>query len=245
MQSHFLGIEIEINHNCNRTCAYCPNSQTKRKHQGDMSEELFVTLLGQLKDMGYRGRVSYHFYNEPLLSPNLERFVSLTREYLPECWIEIYTNGTLLDEARLMTLLTLGVDHFMVTKHHGSTSYPFDDLYKRLDPTIKAKIKYESYKDLTLTNRGGLVRAGSPKIKPPLDLPCYIPTSTVVITVNGNVLPCFEDYNEVNVMGNITENSLREIWESDRYQKFRTDLKQRKRSEYSVCKDCNSAQILA
>ena len=65
-----MGIEIEINHDCNRACAYCPNSSLKRKNQGQMSERLFLRLLGQLKEIGYRGRISYHFYNEPLLSPN-------------------------------------------------------------------------------------------------------------------------------------------------------------------------------
>lgn len=100
----FMGVEIEINHDCNRTCAYCPNATTSRKNQGQMSEELFLVLMNQLRDIGYRGRISYHFYNEPLLSPNLDRFVALTREYLPACWIELYTNGILLDEPRLRTL---------------------------------------------------------------------------------------------------------------------------------------------
>lgn len=240
----FMGVEIEINHDCNRACAYCPNSSMARKHQGNMSEELFRLLMKQLQDIDYRGRISYHFYNEPLLSPNLDRFVTLTKEYLPECWIEIYTNGTLLTEERLMTLLTLGVDKFTVTKHHGSPDYPFEQLYKRLDFPIQQKIKFQRYKELILTSRGGLVKVGTVKKKPPLDMPCLIPSSVLVVTVNGNVVPCFEDYNELNKMGNITEQSLIEIWNSPKYRSFRDDLKKKRRDAHPVCKTCNCALII-
>jgi radical SAM protein with 4Fe4S-binding SPASM domain len=216
----------------------------ERKSQGQMSEALFMNILEQLRAVDYRGRISYHFYNEPLLSPNLDRFVELTRAILPASWIEIYTNGTLLTEARLMKLLALGVDKFTITKHHGIKNFGFDEVFGKLSPAIQSKIKYQGYKELLLTSRGGLVRAGRPQVKPPLDLPCLIPSSLLVITVTGNVVPCFEDYTELNVMGNITEKPLLEIWNSERYQKFRADLKLKKRSAYPVCKDCNCTLII-
>ena len=94
---------------------------------------------------------------------------------------EIYTNGTLLTEARLMTLLTLGVDKFIVTRHHGIRNYPFEDLHKTLDPSIQSKIKFQGYKELRLSSRGGLVKVGPAKQKPPLDLHCLIPSSLIVM----------------------------------------------------------------
>ncbi|HUP58415.1 MAG TPA: SPASM domain-containing protein [Bdellovibrionota bacterium] len=239
-----MAIEIEINHDCNRTCAYCPNATLQRKNQGQMSEELFLRLLTELREIGYGGRISYHFYNEPLLSPQLDRFVGLTRRYLPECRIEIYTNGTLLTEDRLMTLLTLGVDKFLVTKHHGLATFPFEELYEKLQPAIRSKIQLQGYKEMHLTSRGGLVNVRPPERKPPLDLPCLVPSTLLVVTVNGNVLPCFEDFNELNVMGNLNERSLLEIWNSERYRDFRVDLKRKRRSAHAVCKDCNHAMLL-
>lgn len=240
----FMGVDIEINHECNRTCAYCPNSNTERRNQGRMSEELFLVLMKQLREIGYRGRISYHFYNEPLLSPDLDRFVGLTKEYLPRSWIELYTNGTLLDEPRLRSLLALGVDKFTVTKHHGSPVYPFEALLARLEPEVRARIKFQDYRKLILTSRGGLVRAGTLKAKPPLDLPCLIPSTMFVVTVNGNVVPCFEDYHEQNVMGSLRERPLLEIWNSEKYTRFRADLRSRKRGAHPVCRDCNCGLIL-
>jgi radical SAM protein with 4Fe4S-binding SPASM domain len=235
----FMGVEIEINHDCNRACTYCPNSLIQRKHQGRMSEELFRLVMKQLQAINYKGRISYHFYNEPLLSPDLDLFVKLTREYLPETWIEIYTNGTLLDEARLMALLEHGVNKFTVTRHHSIKNFPFEELYSRLEPGIKAKIKYQQFQDLIFTSRGGMMKVGYIKEKPPLNVPCYIPSSVFVITVNGNVIPCFEDYDEQNVMGNIQEKTIAEIWHQENYTQFREDLKKSKRTNYPVCRTCN------
>ena len=110
---------------------------------------------------------------------------------------------TLLTEQRLQALFDLGVDKFIVTKHHGSPNYGFDKVYAKLEPSLQNRIKFQSYKEIQLTSRGGLVRVGSAKRKPPLDLPCLIPSSLIVVTVNGNVLPCFEDYTEQNATGTI------------------------------------------
>ena len=239
-----MGVEIEINHDCNRACAYCPNSIAERPHQGRMPRTLFVRILSQLRELGYQGRISYHFYNEPLLSPDLDEFVGLTKEYLPKCWIEIYTNGTLLSQERFDRLLTVGVDKFTVTRHHGIKDFPFTKVYESLDPSRRARVKFQHYKELYFTSRGGLMKVGYAGKKPPLDLPCLIPTSALVITVNGNIVPCFEDYFEKNVMGNIAEQDLLSIWNSDRYKQFRDDLKNRKRSAHPVCDSCNCMLII-
>ena len=238
----FMGVEIEINHDCNRACTYCPNSVTERKGQGRMSEKLFLSILHQLADIHYQGRISYHFYNEPLLSPDLDRFVTLTKEILPLSWIEIYTNGTLLTAKRLESLVSLGVDKFTVTKHHTEKNYPFESLYEGLAPDYKKRIKFQKYEDLHFTSRGGLIEAG-PDLSLPLSLACLIPSTLVVVTVDGNVLPCFEDYNEENIMGNVLTSPLSEIWRSEKYTNFRDDLKNKRRGDHPVCKTCNCRLI--
>lgn len=244
LASGFKAVEIEINHDCNRACAYCPNSRMERKHQGRMSEELFLKVMTELRELRFEGRISYHFYNEPLLSPDLDRFVALTRGYLPKVLIELYTNGLLLTEDRLRTLLALGVNKFTVTRHHGLKEFPFADLYTRLEPEVRSKIKLQEHGDLYLSNRGGILRVGQKKLVPPLALPCFVPSILFVVTVNGDVLPCFEDYEEKNAMGNVREKSLVEIWNSERYVRFRDDLKARRRDAYPVCRDCNRAMVM-
>ena len=67
-------VEIEINSQCNRKCKYCPNSISERKHKGDMNFSLFLTIMKQLKEIKFEGRISFHFYGEPFLSKNLNSF---------------------------------------------------------------------------------------------------------------------------------------------------------------------------
>lgn len=240
-----LAVEIEINHDCNRSCAYCPNSILKRKHQGRMSEALFRRIMAELRSIDYRGRISFHFYNEPLLSPDLDRFTVLTKEYLPKCWLAIYTNGTLLTADRLRTLVALGVDKFIVTRHRGDENYEFARLFPDLEPALKNKVKFQGHQDLIFTNRGGLMkRVGTCKEPAPLTLPCMIPSSSAVITVNGNIVPCFEDYEEKNAMGNIREQSLLEIWKSPKYAEFRAGLKAGSRKAFPACRECNNNLVI-
>ena len=238
-----MSVEVEINHECNRACVYCPNSKTERKTKGRMSEELFRRVLAQLREIDYKGRISYHFYNEPLLSPDLDKFVGLTREYLPEVRSSIYSNGTLLTEKRFRDLIALGVDRFTITRHHGIKDFPFAKIYESLEPEMKLKVTYQDYNDLVLSNRGGLLKVGYKAEKPPLALPCHIPATLLVVTVSGNVLPCFEDYHEGNIMGNVQENTIAEIWRSEKYVQFRAVLRMRQRFKHDVCKTCNNRLI--
>lgn len=240
----FKAIEIEINHDCNRACSYCPNSIAERKSSGKMSEQLFNKIMTELKALNFQGRVSFHFYNEPLLNPDLDHFVALTKTFLAKCRIEIFTNGTLLTKDRLITLIDRGVDKFTVTRHHGIKQLPIEAIYENLEPNIKSKLKLQSYNELIYTSRGGLMNVGHTKKTPPLDLPCYIPSAVLVVTKDGNVVPCFEDYFEQNVMGNINDNSLEEIWNSEKYKNFRDRLKMKLRHELPVCKSCNNILIV-
>lgn len=240
----FKAIELEINHDCNRACVYCPNSIAERKNKGRMSEALFVKIMTELKSLNFQGRVSYHFYNEPLLSPDLDHFVDLTKAYLPKCRIEIFTNGTLLTEERLRALVSRGVDKFTVTRHHGIKQLPIEAVYDNLEPDLKSKLKMQSHKELIYTSRGGLMKVGYTKKVPPLDLPCFIPSAVLIVTHDGNIVPCFEDYFEQNVMGNINQNSLEQIWLSEKYQDFRDRLKNKRRHELPVCKTCNCILII-
>ncbi|OFZ21448.1 MAG: hypothetical protein A2X94_08040 [Bdellovibrionales bacterium GWB1_55_8] len=241
-----LAVEIEIGSDCNRRCPYCPNSSFERPERGAMEDTLFLGILKQLSDLNYEGRISYHFFNEPLLSPSLSRFVALTRDILPRSRIEIFTNGTLLNQEKLRELLDLGVHKFTVTRHIGSDLAEFEDAYARLSESDKGKIIYYSHQDLIFTNRGGLVQGfGSFKVTPPLDRPCFVPISTSVITVKGNVLPCFQDFLQRNVMGNVQEQHFGDIWASQKYIDFRNRLREGKRAAHSVCSECDYILVVS
>lgn len=240
---YFLGIEIEINHHCNLSCIYCPNSNSKRTSQGTMTLANFLIIMNQLRDINYEGKISYHFYSEPLLHTELEIFIQASKKILPKTRSEIFSNGVFLNEQKYFSLRSAGVDKFTITKHKGFGTVAFDETYKNLSEEEKCYVKFIDYSQLTYSNRGGLVDCGK-KIDEPLKRICLVPTSSVVVTVNGNVITCFEDYLERKIMGNVFQEHIKDIWEKPEYFQFRTDLKLGLRHKYEVCKSCNNIQVI-
>lgn len=240
----FMGIEIEINSGCNKACSYCPNADHQRVEQGHMEESLYLILLKQLQDINYKGRICYHFYNEPMISPQLERFVSLSKKYLPQTRSELFTNGTLLSLKRFEALEKAGMDRFTVTKHEETPNFIFEKTYSKLDNEQRKKVKLGEFESLIYTNRGGLLDVGEKLRELPLQLPCYIPSCSLVVTLKGNVVTCYEDFYQKSVMGNIKETHIRDIWFSKEYVHFRESLKKGNRKDFETCSKCNNLQIV-
>lgn len=222
----FSMVEIEINSHCNRTCSYCPNSLAPRDAPKLMSEETFEIILGRLKDVGFAGRMSYHFYGEPLLHPKLDNFIRRTTEVLPGVRQVLYSNGDLLTDARYERLLASGVEHFVVTYHDGV-----------LPQQPRQHVTMLTSKLLSLTNRGGLVQAGP---EPSGPLPCYAPSTMLIITITGNVVLCYEDARETAVLGNVIEQPVEEVWWSPRFVSLREALARGDRTRTNICRQCNN-----
>lgn len=221
-------VEIEVGSRCNRRCSYCPVSldpfpDVPKK----MEMRVFRRLLEGLEDLDFRGRLSYHFYNEPLLRRDLESFVGEAAERLPQAAQVIYTNGDLLSDRRYASLREAGVDWFVVTRHDGDG----EDFPERPAQTVLVP------KDLTLTNRGG-------SVSPPrraLQLPCYVPTEMLIVTVTGDVMLCYEDAWREHSLGNIMERELLEIWTDDRFVEARRRLEAGMREGTStICSQCDN-----
>lgn len=238
-----LAIEIEINSDCNLSCAYCPNAKSTRIEKGLMPPELFENIMKQLQRRDYSGRVSYHFYNEPTLSPNLNHFVALTKKYLPKAKSVLYSNGINLNKNSVDQLYTDGVDRFIITEHHQAMLQNLDFVSNDKNIYNPNKFRFSSFKELPMTNRGGAVKAG-PRISEPLKIPCFIPRCVLVITVKGNVVACYEDYFQSHIMGNVLEQDIFEIWNSEKYVNFRNELKLGNRHKFEVCKTCNNQLII-
>ncbi len=238
-------VEIEINHNCNRACSYCPNSSLERKTKGMMSGEFYQFVLQKFADISFTGRISLDFYNEPMLHPQLERLISLTREVLPSTQLHLYSNGTLLTQEKFVSLENLGVARFVITRHEADVDskkpYIFDETLKKLTKIQQDKLIYRDHTALRLFNRGGLLK----HLGTGLALhPCHLPSHMMTVTVDGRILSCFEDFNEELVFGDLKTQNLIDIWNSEKYVTFRKNLKRGLRHLHSPCRNCNRAEVL-
>ncbi len=66
---------------------------------------------------------------------------------------------------------------------------------------------------------------------------CWKLWHSCVITWDGKVVPCCFDKDAEYVMGDLKEQTFREIWNSDRYNEFRSSVL-RSRSEIEMCTNC-------
>jgi radical SAM protein with 4Fe4S-binding SPASM domain len=237
-------VEIEINHRCNRRCSYCPNSVAERKTKGTMSLDLYTRILEQLVEMSFSGRISFDFYNEPLLHPKLEQLVGLTKKRLPSVKMHLYSNGTLLTVLKFRALLDAGIHSFVITRHEmdEERSFTFEKTLNELTADELQSVIYRKHSEIRLFNRGGsLPHLGTATLALS---PCFIPSHLLTILVDGRVLGCFEDFKEELIMGDIKSEKLIDIWSNEKYTKLRRSLMRGLRHQHSPCRSCNRTQVL-
>ena len=188
---------------------------------------IIVIRENTLKKINFEGRLSYHFYNEPLLHPKIREFIFLAAKILPGTKQIIFTNGDFLTDDVYDSLINAGVFHFFVTSHEK----------KEVKARSRQNVLFPS--DHIFTNRGGILKKKFSKKS--LTYPCLAPSEMLIVTINGNVLICYEDYYKKYVMGNIFENSIDEVWNSSDFINIRNLLSQGKRSDvFGICQKCNN-----
>ncbi len=67
---------------------------------------------------------------------------------------------------------------------------------------------------------------------------CWKMWHSQVITWNGLVVPCCFDKDAKHIMGNLKEQSIQEIWDSNKYNEFRQELL-RSRKNIDICSNCS------
>lgn len=235
-------VEMETCTLCNRQCSYCPNSFVNRgKHY--LPLEAVKKIVGELSELRFQGRFSFHFYNEPLLDQRLIQIIAIVKKALPKALLLLYTNGDYLTLPLFEKLVFSGINKFLITRQEQSMKIHNLDWIEKLSDQEKSYLIYKTYQDpnILYTNRGGLL----PEIanpERPLGIPCCLPSSHLVISALGNVLLCFEDYREQEIMGNIFSNTIREIWTSDAFKNRRRQLSLGQRSCTQICRKCNNTE---
>lgn len=85
-------------------------------------------------------------------------------------------------------------------------------------------------------NKKDLIPLGAVEKYPP-HMPCPFPWQYLVVQWNGDVVPCCRDFNAVNRLGNVADSTLKEIWNSSDYERFRESMSKGE-FEPSMCAEC-------
>lgn len=229
LAAQLKNVEIEINSRCNRRCSYCPVSISPNPDVPKLMPDSIVDrIIDELKAIAYAGRVSYHFYNEPLLRKDLESIVARFRVGVPRAHQVLYTNGDHLTDTRYNALRDAGIDFFVITAHDGKPHPPREHQVVQFT------------EDLELTNRGGAMKHIQMGGSSPRGKRCFAPSEMLIVTVTGDVVLCYEDAFRKHVMGSIVGQSLPDIWLGEPFKRLRNQLATGDRSITDICRKCTN-----
>ncbi len=227
----FTAIDFEINSHCNLKCSYCPTSDNGGRGKNYMPIELFCKIINDLSLIKYQGRVSPHFFGEPLLDDRLPEMISYARSKLPNAEIVIHTNGVLLNKELYDKLINSGVSGFLVTKHTKnlpkSCTSLVNDKYAK-----NGTIKIRTLDGIALFNRSGTVR---PIIERKMTSCSYL-SDEISVTYTGDIV-CTNDFHVTHSFGNVKNKNLIDIWDNEEFKKIRKSVFKGK-FELDMCKKC-------
>ena len=119
----FNKIYLEISNVCNLSCAFCPGT---RRSRHIMTESEFSALMPKLRP--YADYLYFHLMGEPLLHPNLSRFLEIAGDY--GFRVILTTNGTLLRKQQDILLHAPALHKVNISLHAfeaNDLSVPFED----------------------------------------------------------------------------------------------------------------------
>lgn len=231
-------VDIETAAECNRTCSYCPVARFPRN--GQMPTDLFHSIIGQLRDMGFAGSLSFNFYNEPLLDDTLDDRISYARTHLPRATLVLISNGDYLDQPRLSQLFCAGIHMVSISLHDKKIAARIGAMIALLDTkTRKCVTTIEMFnKDVALANRGGLIDLSKHKRSSQLRWPYggCMAVHDLEIDYRGRTALCCNDFHVENGFGDLNRIPLRQLWESGKDRRKKIYFGQ---YDLDICRNCN------
>ena len=238
-------IEISPIDVCNRKCTFCPKSDNKLAPDtfNKMSVSTIKKLSTELDEIGFKGTIVFAGYGEPLLNKNIDEMVNIMSKNFN---VEITTNGDPLTEKRINRLIDAGISKIVVSLYDGPHQIQkFKNLfYKSNAKTDHFILRDRWYNEdegygLMLTNRAGTLNLKNKNLPNNIEKKCFYAHYSMMIDWNGSVFLCTQDWQRKVSSGNINNEKIIDIWNSNILKKYRTQLSCGKRTE-NPCKSCNA-----
>lgn len=237
-------VNLETINRCNSTCSFCTaNKNADKRPFAKMEDELFKSIIDQLRDWGYKNRLTLYGNNEPWMDTRIVELHKYAREQLPNAHIFMSTNGLLLDEAKIDAIAPY-IDELIINNYSETMKLqePHQKVYdyikansekfKNLDARIQIRYLHE-----VLTNRAGSApnKKATEKI---IKETCLMPFTDMWIVPDGRMGICCCDNFEVTTLADLKVTPLKEAWNSPAYQDLREKIKFG-RQNYNFCKHCD------
>ncbi len=239
----FYAIQIETINRCNGICPFCPvNRNMDTRKLVKMTEELYKKIIDELAELNYCGKISISSNNEPLMDKNLVERVRYAREKLPRAYMYIYTNGTLmkLEDCRKLAryLNRIYIDNYNDELVLADNIKIIAKECER-DSELNEKV-YICLRKIheVLWTRGGQAPNNNKKII--RDYPCFLPFCQMIIRPDGKVSLCCSDALGKYTLGDVSEQSLINIWEGEAFNAIRKKIRGGDIATIDLCKYCDA-----
>lgn len=231
----FSDVRVEVNTRCNMEVDdYFECAEKNRKIEKSIYEE----IIKQLADMKYDRIVSLVFYNDKTLYHTVLEYIYMLKKQLPLVKIVLYfKGGELLTEELAVNFIEAGIDLLVVSNY--SKKEKFYVLYDILPDEVKLHVEYCDEYKLNMHNGNCSERREYLAWEA---APCLIPDELILLDVNGNIIPCQNDYKKEFIMGNILKSNMYDVFNSGKYRDFRNYLRHGKRKKISICKSCRKSE---
>ncbi len=242
----FEHIEIETVNRCNGTCDFCPVSVSHDiRKKKIMEESVFKLIIDQLSDLDYSGRLATFSNNEPFLDKRVIDFNKYAREKLKKARIHLFTNGSLLSLEKFIEIIPF-LDELIIDNYNQELQ--MNDKPQKIyeycmsHPELRKKVTIVMRKEREiLTTRGGDA-PNRKNLKSYGDVKCVLPYLQMIIRPDGKVSLCCNDPYGKETLGDVTKQSLCDIWYGKAYNEVRRKLGNG-RIGMEHCKYCDAFNV--
>jgi len=263
-------VYIELRTRCNQVCPFCIASKGNDPRPDEtMSFRMYEKIINDLVDMSFKGKIHYYQTNDPLIVPNLERYIQYAKKMLPDSSHFVLTNGKALGTKNGRALLEAGTTVLSINVYSDNRKLIIpnnvqkflDDILFEMYPPDTARIPIENTSNAFIfkTNEFSLYirhrvlttelsrRVGTAPNRETLNIEnnflgfCSQPFFQLSVTADGRVGRCCNDALIKIPMGNVNEQSLSEIWNGKIFHDLRTLLLNTGRNEDPFCQGCDSS----
>lgn len=213
-------LEIETSSYCERRCKTCLRNSHKNRElvspyfvQTLLPSNTITKILVQAQEMGFKGMVCLGHHNEPLLDPR------------------IFTIAKQVANMGFQHVFACVNEHYLTPENIARADNSFQGFHVsdyRKDPEKRAERQRElraAFKKTALifADPNHLTTHYSPKanleesIRIRANNPCLPITKRMIVNFQGKMFVCCDDYGAWD-MGTIYENSVEELWYSEKHQ---------------------------
>jgi len=226
-----------------------------------MSMDLFKKIIDEVATIPEITIVDFSGLGEPLLDPFIEERISYVKQNT-KAQTQFATNGILLYPVRLDSIRNAGLDNLIISLNANSAEQhekimqvkgQFPRVLKNIEyalvkggyVTVHAVITGDTFTNedaQEFVRRWGKfaccrkeIRHGTGKPNPAR---CWRALTNIYVMYDGTMTPCCFDMLGKLVLGNLSNQSIREIYNSSKHLGFREDHWENRADKWDICRNC-------